>query len=138
MSREAVELAKRSVEAFARRDPDALAAVFHPEAEFHSAFGAMEGNVYRGPSDIRRYLEDIDSIFDDWRLEDVRYLPASDGRVVMPYRIVGTGRGSGFPVEAQIAIVWQARDGLLWRGDVYLDQAEALGSVGLDPVRRTD
>jgi ketosteroid isomerase-like protein len=41
------------------------------------------------------------------------------------------GRQSGAPVDQAIAIVWTLRDGLIWRGQAFLDQREALEAVGL-------
>ena len=46
------------------------------------------------------------------------------------YRVVGRGKGSGAPVDEEIAIVWTIRDGKVLRGKVYLDPEEALASVG--------
>jgi ketosteroid isomerase-like protein len=67
----------------------------------------------------------------NWHSEDDRYLDAGDDRVLWTYRIVGEGKGSGVPVAQAIAIVWTLRDGLIWRGEVFLDQEEALKAVGL-------
>lgn len=122
---------RRSIEAFNKRDVEAMAVVVHPELEFHSAFGAMEGKVYRGYGDIPSYFEDIDSIFEDWHTDKIEYHPAPDGRVVVTYNVVGRGRGSGLPIDTPLAIVWEIRDGLLWKGEVYLDHSEALRAAGL-------
>ena len=48
------------------------------------------------------------------------------------YRIVGRGKGTGVPVDQAIAIVYTLRDGLIWRGQVFLDQRSALEAVGLE------
>jgi hypothetical protein len=39
---------------------------------------------------------------------------------------------SGAPVARAIAIVWTRRDGLIWHGEVFLDQREALKAAGLE------
>ena len=93
-----VELVWQLIEAVRLRDAEAIDALWHPEGEFRSAFGAMEGRTYRGSG---------------------------------MYRGTGTGKGSGVRIDADIAIVYTFRDGLVWRGDVYLDQAEAFDAVEL-------
>ena len=51
--------------------------------------------------------------------------------ILMLYRIVGRGAGSGVPVSGEFAILWQLRDGKLLKGQVYLDQRQALEAAGL-------
>ena len=74
-------------------------------------------------------MSDVDDVFDDWHSEDERYLDAGSGRVVFTYRVVGRGKGSGAPVDEEIAIVWTIRDGKVLRGKVFPDPEEALASV---------
>jgi ketosteroid isomerase-like protein len=126
-----VDLARRALDAFNARDVEGLAAVIHEECEFYSAFGSVEGKVYRGRAQVPNYFGDIDSIFDDWRLESPEFHPARGGRVVSTYRAIGLARGSGFPLDFPLALLWETRDGLLSRGEVHLDQADALRRAGL-------
>ncbi len=129
-----IDLARRAGQAFNSREVDDLASLIHDRCEFHSAFGTVEGHVYRGPAETAAYVEDIDSMFDDWHLESEQFHPGLDGQIVSTYRAVGTARESGFPIDFPLALLWQEQDGKLIRGEVHLDQCEALRKAGLDEV----
>jgi ketosteroid isomerase-like protein len=132
-----VDLARRAGEAFNTRDVAALAALIHEDCEFHSAFGAIEGRIYRGPAETAAYVEDIDLMFDDWHLESEEFHPAPGGRIVSTYRAIGRAKESGIPVDFALALLWEARDGKLIRGEVHMDQAEALRKAGLEELAET-
>jgi hypothetical protein len=68
---------------------------------------------------------------EDFHFEDTRFLDAGTDRVVILYRIVGRGAGSGVPVSRDVGALWQLRNGKLLKGEVYLDQREALEAAGL-------
>jgi len=125
--RENVDVVRQVVEAFRQRDVPLLRSLFDEQSEFTSA----EGGTYRGLDEIERYMRDLDGVFEDWRSENERYVDACDGRVVLVYRIVGRGRGSGVPVDQEIAILWTVRDRKVLRGKAYVDPEEALLAVGV-------
>ena len=131
MSRENVEVARQAIDAINRGDSEALAAISHPEMEFHSALATIEGGVYSGPQAWRTYLDDMSGAWADWRIDAPRLIEAPEDRVVLIYRLVGTGRASGAPVEQPIGAVADFRDGKLWRVQGYFDPADALEAVGL-------
>jgi ketosteroid isomerase-like protein len=128
MPRGNLEAVHRALDGFRRRDPDVLRRLVDPdEWEFRSVFlGAVEGRSYRGPESIERYLADLDEAFDDWHTEDERYFDVGGNKVVVVYRIVGKGKGSGVPIDQQVGIVFTLRDGILLLGEAYLDPQEAL------------
>ena len=129
MSRENVEILRRLVDAFNRRDEEAVLALTDPEIEFRSAL--VEKTTYRGYAGVGQYRQDLDAAWSEWRTEDDRFLEAAGERVLQLYRIVGRGRGSGILVHQDIAILWTLRAGKVLRGEVFLDQAEALDAAGL-------
>jgi ketosteroid isomerase-like protein len=132
MSQENVELVRQAAQAFnARvvdRDTEQVLGAMHPEIEFRSA---TEQRVYRGIAEMRRYRQDLEAILQGFHTEGDRFLDVGDDRVVHLYRVVGRGAQSGVPVSRDVAIVWQVRGGKLFRGQVYLDQAQALEAAGL-------
>jgi ketosteroid isomerase-like protein len=132
-----VDLARRAGEAFNTRDVAGLAALIHDDCEFHSAFGQIEGRVYRGPAETAAYVADIDLMFDGWHLESEQFHPAPDSRIVSTYRAVGVAKESGIPVDYALALLWEVRDGKLIRGEVHLDQAQALRLAGLSELAAT-
>ena len=128
MSQENVEVVRRMVEAFNSDEARQAISYFHPEIEFTSAF--TEGKTYVGLAGMGEYGDDLQAMWENWHSEDNHLVDCGE-RVVWLYRIVGMGRQSGAPVDQAIAIVWTLRDGLIWRGQAYLDQRDALEAVGL-------
>jgi len=132
MSQENVEIVWRVVKAFNSDEPRKAFAGFHPDIEFTSSASALDGTAYVGLDGMGRYADDLEAIFEDWHSEDDRVVDGAAERVVWLHRIVGQAKGSGFPVDQSVGIVWTVRDGLIWRGRAYLSHAEALKAVGLE------
>jgi ketosteroid isomerase-like protein len=129
MPAENVEIVRRLVDAFYRRDVETALALMDPEVEFHSAL--VEKKTYHGYAGLAQYRQDLDAVWSEWRSEDDRFLEAGKDRVLHLYRILGVGRGSGVRVQQDIAILWTLRGGRILRGEVFLDQADALDAAGL-------
>jgi ketosteroid isomerase-like protein len=70
-------------------------------------------------------------VMEEFHIEDDRFLDAGKDRVVHLYRLVGRGAGSGVPVSRDVAALWQLRNGKLLKGEIYLDQRQALEAAGL-------
>jgi ketosteroid isomerase-like protein len=129
MSQESVEIVRRMVAAFNSDDPRQAIGCFHPEIEFTTVF--TEGETYVGLQGMRQYGDDLVAVWENWHSEDNSFVDAGGEKVVWLYRIVGRGKGSGVPVDQPVAIVWTLRDGLIWRGQAFLDRREALVAAGL-------
>jgi ketosteroid isomerase-like protein len=122
-----VEVVRAALDAWGRRDRAAIRELLDEQAEFRSAIvGGVEGGIYRGHDDIERYFADLDDSFDDWHTEDERCLEMGADKVLLLYRIVGQGTGSGMPVDQHIGIVFTLRGARLLRGEVFLDSQDAL------------
>ena len=128
MSQENVEIVCRAMDAFNTRDRDRFLSFLDPEIEYESL---VEQKTYRGFAGMEQYRDDVDAVIDDFHTEEDRFLDAGRDRVLHLYRVVGRGAGSGVPVSRNNAILWQLRNGKLLKGQVYLDQREALEAVGL-------
>jgi ketosteroid isomerase-like protein len=128
MSRENVEIVRMAAEAFDVGDRERFFRLTDPEIELRSA---VEQKTYRGRDEMVGYREDLDAVMEDLHFEDSRFLDAGRDRVVHLYGIVGRGAGSGVPVSRENAMIWQLRNGKLVKGQVYLDQREALEAAGL-------
>jgi len=128
MSQENVEIVRKAVAAFNARDRKELLSLMDPEIEYQSP---MEQRTYRGLDGMIQYRDDVDAVLDDFHTEDDRFLDVGEDRVLYLYRIVGRGAGSGVPVARQNAMLWQIKDGRLFRGRAYLDQRAALEAAGL-------
>ena len=126
--------ADKLIEALNRRDFDAIAAlpIYDPDFQFASTLLATEGrDAYVGTSGLREWAEAVDSVWDDFRIE-IDDLREVDGeRAVVIYRVTGTARGSGVPLDTRTGQVWTIQDGKVSRNDSYSDPREALEAVGL-------
>src|SRR4029450_5193568 len=97
MSEENVETFKRAVEAYNRRDIDALLEEMDPEVEWIAAVQTLfegEARVYRGHAGIRQWVRDIDEALADIRLEFFEIRDLGD-RLVASGRFSGRGKARG-------------------------------------------
>ena len=123
-----MEIVRRAVDAFNARDTERLLSMCDAEIEFRSA---VEQKTYRGLDELVRYREGVAAVMEDFHVEDSRFLDARGDRVVQLYRLVGRGAGSGVPVSREVGALWQLRNGKLFKGEVFLDQRQALEAAGL-------
>ena len=126
-----IDVVRQVVEAFRDRDVARLRMIFEEQSEFISSLTGLEGTPYRFPGDLERYMSDLDAAFDDWHTEEERYFDAGGGRVILAYRILGRDKGSGAPIDRELAILWTVRDGRVQGGRVYHDRDEALEVAGV-------
>ncbi len=114
------------------RDFEALASVFHPELEHHSAFGAVEGDVYRGIDGQRKRWDNVTSTWDGFRIEVAQVHDVDDERVVVVLRLTGEAKASRLPLNTCVGQVWTWREGRVWRIVTYTNPSDALEAVGLE------
>src|SRR5271157_2824258 len=99
MSQQNVEIVKRAMDAFNRRDLRDFDELFTPDFELASAaVGAVGGGSFRGREGVEKYLGEIDDTTESWVVvEDALDLGE---RVLLRVRVEARGRGSGVPVTA--------------------------------------
>jgi ketosteroid isomerase-like protein len=137
MSRENVEVVRRSVEAFNREDVRTLAELSDDDVELVSFVTARveqaEGGTIRlgGPDLWTSYFADRHETWQEWRIEDLRLFDGGDDRVAVVFRLIAKGRASGVRLDQAVGAVYRLRQGKLWRIRTYLDPREALEAVGL-------
>ena len=130
MTRENVEIVRRSLEAFNHGGIEAALAFDDPDIEWITTGSYVEANTYRGHAGVREYLGSIEAEFDDMRLTPEEAIEVGD-QVVVSVRMTGTGKQSGAPVELTLAGVCSLHDGKIVRIHNYADTAEALEAAGL-------
>jgi len=139
MSRQNVELFRRTVEAYNARAIEAFIAYFDPEVEFHSSFAGV-GAVYRGHEGLRRWHRDLGEAWGgEIRSEPEAYFDLGEYTLTLSV-LRGRGRHSGVEVETPDALVARWRDGLIVYLKSYLSKEEALSALGvsedsLEPIR---
>jgi ketosteroid isomerase-like protein len=130
MSQENVELLRRAVDAFNRRDLDAYLALQDAAVEFSPFERAVEGlGPYVGHQGIRSWWEDSFAALPDLssHLDEVRDL----GNITVARgRLVGQGAASGARFDRTLWMVVAWRDGktVWWRA--FGSEAEALEAAG--------
>jgi ketosteroid isomerase-like protein len=129
-----IETVRGFADAITERDVHAGLALCHEEVEFFSLMAQLEARTYRGHAGITRYFEDVESTWDEWRVDVERIEAAPDGRVVIVMSTHMCGKGSGIPLTERVAHVWEFKDEKLWRAQLYRDPAEALTVAGLPLV----
>ena len=136
MSRENVEIVRRGYELLASAsDESARRAAYpqfsHPDAEIvpPAAYPDAETS-YRGVEGALRWQQELDEIWDDWRIEAERIQDAGD-RIVVFVRVSGTAKQSRASVSISTAHVLTMRDGRMTRLEIFLDRRDALKAVGL-------
>jgi ketosteroid isomerase-like protein len=128
---ENAELVKRGLDAYNRRDAEALKPDVTPDVEWFPAIpAAVEHGGYQGHEGVERYLRELSDTWDYLRIvgDDIRDLGE---RVLFLGRVEGRGKGSGVRVDAPVGLVFELRGDKASRIRGYLDHHEALRAVGL-------
>jgi ketosteroid isomerase-like protein len=120
------------LDAFNRRDVDAMLALQHPEIEFIPITANLEGEVYRTPGQIRTYVESVPLHWEVFESKAETFYEKGE-QVLATGTWIARGRGSGVTLKAQPA-AWHVivRDGLVYRWHAYSDTAKAIQAFGVD------
>ena len=132
MSQENVEAVERFVDAFSRRDVEAMLEELDPEVEWHSAFLAPlvgEATVYRQHEGVRELLRDLYEALAEIHIEISEIRDLGD-RIVGIGRIRARGKESGAETESPFGYVTDIKNGKAIRIRAYLDPKDALEAAG--------
>src|SRR6266508_4602673 len=133
MSQENVEAFERAIEAYNRRDVEALLDELDTEVEWRPVLPVVLGGdetVYRGHDGARQLLRDLDEVLAE------RHLAFSEIRDVGDH-VVATGslriRGKSSGARTESPFTWMAefKNGRAIQIQTYLDPDEALEPLGL-------
>jgi ketosteroid isomerase-like protein len=126
-----VELTRRVLDAWNRRDAEAMVALWDPEGAWYPALeGITEGRSYSGHPGIRQYYRDLARVMsDESRIEFREIRNLGD-------RVLGLGRlwarfASGVELDQELACLLTWRDGKCVEGRAWLSNAEGLAAAGL-------
>jgi ketosteroid isomerase-like protein len=130
MSQENVEIVRRSIEAWNRRDLTTGSALWRSDAEidWSRAQGPLKG-VYRGYAGRETFWDEFLSTFEDVQLETHGFTQAG-AEVVVPNTAHLRGR-DGIEVTARSTFVFTVENGQITHLRMFQEQAEALEAAGL-------
>jgi ketosteroid isomerase-like protein len=135
MSKENVEIVRRVYGATARRDSEAVLALYDPKVEWvtsqdppmRTMFGA---GTYRGHDGLRRFFHEWHEAWDDIANDPEELVDAGDS-VVVVVTDRARGRASGAEVARTHASVWTVKRGKIVRVAWFPTRAEAIEAAGL-------
>ena len=131
MSQQNVDLVRRSIDAYNRRDFETLEQLNHPEVEVDwSASRGLQAGVYRGREEVLAFYNSFLGTFDEVKLEPERFIESGDS-VVVPNSAQIRGR-DGIETSARSALVFELRDGRVARICLYQETVEAFAAAGLE------
>jgi ketosteroid isomerase-like protein len=133
MSEENVEAVRRFVDAYNRRDVDALLALLSPDVVWEALEGVTGiGELYRGREGVREWIELMSENAEDGvHIEIEQITDLGDDRVFIAVVLTAHRRGSRVPFDYRTwQIAWFA-DGLITRRQVFWTRAEALKTAEL-------
>jgi len=130
-SRENIELVEEHVEAYVRRDVQAMRRLSSADLELDwSASKGWLADVYRGIEEVMRFYADYYAHFDEILIETESYTSTGD-HVVVPNIAYQRGR-EGIEVTARSTFVFTVCDGRIARICLYQETPEALEAVGVE------
>ena len=131
MSRENVEIVRRAFEASARRDADAVLALYDPDVEWDaSRTQAGFADVYRGHDGLRRFFREWREAWDSDEYEYDELIEAGDAVISIATQR-GRGQASGLQIARPLVGIWTIRDGKIVRVVWFRTREEALEAAGL-------
>lgn len=115
-------------DALNRRSVDEMLSVCHPELEVALVTGELAGRSepYRGHAGLRRYMADVERIWDELLVTPHRMAERDEDLLVWG-RVYARSKTLGMR-DLPVVWLWNERDSLLWRGSLVQDPARALTS----------
>jgi ketosteroid isomerase-like protein len=127
--------ARLGVEAYNRRDLDAVVIGWNPEFEYQTgrewAQSGLVEPCYRGLEGYRKFVETTSEVWGaDNHVEPMELVDLGE-RIVLLANVPMRAQGSGVPLTEAFALVSTLKDGRIVRQQEYYDHAEALEAAGL-------
>jgi ketosteroid isomerase-like protein len=134
---ERYELVQRVYRTF--NDGEFDMSVIHPDARVIQTSEILgTAGEFHGHEGARRAWAELQEGFDPVSFEPEKYDELEDGRLLVRCRWTGTGTTSGIEVDAPVWHLWNFRDGLVSRMEVYPSKRDALAAAGVALIPRTD
>ena len=127
--------ARLALEAYNRRDMDAVGIGYHPEFEYHPARIFVEAGLlepsYRGLEGHKRYVASTAEVFGaEVYVMPVELIDTGD-RLAVLANVPMRAQASGIELTEAFALVFTFEDGMVIRVQEYYDYGEAVAAAGL-------
>jgi len=130
MSEGNAEITQRAIDAYNRRDFEAVRAISDPDIEVDwSASRGLEVGVYRGLDEVLRFYRTFLDTFERVEIEPDRFIESGDSVVIPNTAHIG-GR-DGIETVARSAFVFKIRNRRVASIRLYQETDDALEAVGL-------
>jgi ketosteroid isomerase-like protein len=130
MSQENVEIVRRLLAAAERGDVEGMLENMTDDVVVDASRRVLDPIVLEGHDGFKKFMAFLREAWANQRLEPEEFIEAGN-QVVIPVRVVSTGRTSGVTIDARAAWVNTFRGDKIARLTVYQSRAEALEAVGL-------
>jgi ketosteroid isomerase-like protein len=131
MSKENVELVRRSIKAFSDGGIDAALEYFDPAIEWWAPPEWLEDRLYRGHEGVRKLTAFWTQQFDEFQLEPERFIDLGDDQVLALLHQRGRIKGSSDRIEQPFGYSAHIREGKLTQVHVYFSWEAALKAAGV-------
>jgi ketosteroid isomerase-like protein len=132
MSQRNIELVRKGIDDFNRRDFDAALAAVSDDVTWERFLSRAEAHspVVHGKQELRAVWESqVEAV--DIRVEPEEFIAAGDDKVIVPSRMVARGTGSEIALSAAVTWVWTIDEhGLATKVEAFESRAAALKAAG--------
>ena len=123
------KIAQAFVDGYNARDPEAWAAIFHPDCQYTPTVLVGSRTVYEGRDAIRQYIRELQAGDRGQQAAWKEVRPCSENQFVMCGEVLMDGE-----LVTEATVIFELKDGLIVRGKAYLTDDETLERLGLLPV----
>jgi ketosteroid isomerase-like protein len=121
-----LELARAGYEAFQRSDLEGVLALTDPEVEIYLPPTLPNSGTFRGHQGYITWIGQWLDAWEDFKIEVLAMEPVGERHVVTAIHQTAVGRGSGIPVEMDIAYMSDIRDEKVVALQMYQSREEAV------------
>jgi ketosteroid isomerase-like protein len=134
MSREDVEVVRGFIDAYNRRDADAVADFLHPDLSWHTLAGAVLGTeAVHGREAVLSFLfEEVLGALPDYYVANEETTELCDGEVLVVGRYEGRFATSGAAVTMHTAAIYRVDAGMITFFRDFRTSQEALEAARLE------
>jgi ketosteroid isomerase-like protein len=124
----AAGVVRRGIDAFNRRDLEALLATLSVDVELVPFNAKLLGVTYHGEDGVRRWLDEVAEEWSEWKVDIEETRDVGDNVVVIG-RLVGRTRGTEVEVDLPAAFLSTVVAGRLARMESFGDPVDALAAA---------